>query len=180
MHRSKLVCRPFLPTRLKFASGAIALILLATVSLIASASQTVAETDPVSGPLDGMVFAGKFGDPGATGRDDKLFFNNGKFWSAICIRCGFEPGDYWVRKVGGSIHFRGEQRSERGTFIYTGKVTGEKIRVDVNWTKNRWYWKIDRDLVFEGTIANSNATLSALEATNVSIKAQSNLPDGCW
>lgn len=140
----------------------------------------VTEAAEESGPLDGMIFAGSFGDPGAPGRDDLLYFNNGKFWSAICIRCGFEPGSYWVRKVGDSIHFRGEQRSERGTFVYLGRVTGDKIQVDVNWTKDRWYWKIDRDLVFEGSIAKKDASHSALEAAKISIAAQSDLPDGCW
>ncbi|MCR9136587.1 MAG: hypothetical protein NXI27_11365 [Alphaproteobacteria bacterium] len=148
------------------------------VAIVLPAPMTEAAEE--SGPLDGMVFAGKFGDPGAPGRDDLLYFNNGKFWSAICIRCGFEPGEYWVRKVGDSIHFRGEQRSERGIFLYRGRVTGDKIQIDVNWTKDRWYWKIDRDLVFEGSLTKNETAQPAIDATNISVAAQSNLPDGCW
>lgn len=176
MQPAKAIAQSRVSSRL---CGVFRLVMITLIAALALSAPTTEAADE-SGPLDGMIFAGKFGDPGAPGRDDLLTFNNGKFWSAICIRCGFEPGTYWVRKVGTSIHFHGEQRSERGTFFYRGRVTGDKIQIDVNWTKDRWYWKIDRDLVFEGSLTERKAVHSAIDATNISVAAQSDLPDGCW
>ena len=73
-----------------------------------------------SGPLDGMVFGGKIGARDNPDLKDELHLQDGKFWSAICIRCGFKPGKYWVRREGDSLHFRGEFHSDRGIFIYAG------------------------------------------------------------
>lgn len=139
-----------------------------------------AQTLEAGGPLDGMVFSGKIGDPKTTQRDDQLHFNNGMFWSAICIRCRFKPGNYWVRRVGNVTHFRGEMLSERGRFIYTGKIADGKASVNVNWTKKRWYWSIDRDLEFNGKLDPAQSAVTAPTATDVATLAITNLPDGCW
>lgn len=127
------------------------------------------------GRLDGMRFVGMFGpaqDPDE-GREDTLFFGDGHFWSGNCVPCGFAPGKYWIRYDGDAIHFRGVMESPaRGRFTYLGVVRGGHLSASVNWHKERWYWTIDRDFRFEGTLsgiavtqrADAVARLAAAEA----------------
>ena len=90
------------------------------------------------GPLDGMVFVGKIGPEGNPDKYDELHFSEGQFWSWQCTKCGFEPGNYWVRTVGDSLHFQGWLHSaDRGKFQYAGRVVDGRIEVTINWTKKR-------------------------------------------
>lgn len=118
------------------------------------------------GRLDGMRFVGMFGPDGQPGdRKDTLYFGDGQFWSANCVPCGFSPAIYWVRQAGDEIHFRGEMASpERGKFTYTGIIRGKRLTAKIHWRQERWYWSIDRDFRFEGTLSDGAVTESASRA----------------
>jgi hypothetical protein len=133
-----------------------------TVALVMAAALLVAlqtraddpDTFTASGPLDGMVFEGRIGPADNPDLSDRLYFEDGKFWSGECTRCGFEPGAYWVRRVDGGVAFRGTlQSAERGRFIYEGFVRDGEIEVSIDWRHERWYWTIDRELRFVGRLA---------------------------
>jgi hypothetical protein len=119
-----------------------------------------------------MVFVGKLGPMGNPDLDDELHFSEGKFWSAICTKCGFQPGNYWVRTVGERTEFRGELVGDRGTFIYRGEVVDDDVRVSIGWTKKRWYWKIDRELEFVGTVRSAEAATSVNDAMSTASAAR--------
>lgn len=118
------------------------------------------------GMLDGMRFVGHFGATGGPDdRPDALSFGEGHFWSSVCVPCGFLPASYWVRRVGDAIHFRGEMGSvDRGRFLYQGVIRGQRLSASVNWRKDRWYWSIDREFRFEGTLAETPAPAVSLAA----------------
>lgn len=135
------------PNLTVFAAQVVALALF----LVLDASAGDPDTSSASGPLDGMVFAGHLGPADNPDRADRLYFDEGKFWSEECTRCGFEPGTYWVRHVDGGIAFRGVlQSADVGRFTYEGFMRDGRIDVSINWVHERWYWTIDRDLRFVG------------------------------
>lgn len=152
--------------------------IVALIFLFAAIGQGLAER-LTSGPLDGMVFSGKLGPEDNPDLDDELHFQDGKFWSGICVKCGFSPGDYWVRTVGDSIHFRGELTGDRGTFTYIGRIVDDDIDVSVNWTKDRWYWSINRNLAFEGTLKTTGVAVSARQAGQIAAEAVPELIPEC-
>jgi hypothetical protein len=109
------------------------------------------------GDLDGRVFVGSFGPADRPGdRADSLTFDDGHFWSANCVPCGFGPAPYWIRRVGDELHFRGEMDSvERGRFRYAGVIRDGRVSATIHWRKERWYWTIDREFRFEGRRADT-------------------------
>lgn len=135
-------------------TGVLGATLAVLSGLIPALAGQPPETGP-RGPLDGLSFSGRFGVQGEPpDRTDTLHFRDGHFWSENCVPCGFAPGLYWVRRDGGRIHFRGELASaERGRFRFAGEVRGERIEVSINWQRERWYWTIDRDFRFTGSLA---------------------------
>lgn len=102
--------------------------------------------------LDGRVFVGKIGVKGNPDTADKLHFRDGQFWSERCIQCGFNPGPYEAHKVGATIYVRGRLSGSGGTFDYSGTIVGDTAQMDIKWTKSRWYWTIERDWAFAGTL----------------------------
>lgn len=134
-----------------------------------------------TGPLDGMVFEGKFGPKGGPAdQQDTLHFGGGKFWSANCVPCGFPPGEYWVRRTSEGLHFRGTLTSEdSGVFTYEGVVRDEEIEVSINWRKERWYWTIDRDFWFRGRLAEGQAVGSPAAATKRAMGVKPADTEGC-
>lgn len=111
-----------------------------------------------------MVFAGRIGPADAPDLPDYLYFEGGRFWSGECVRCGFEPGKYRVRHLDDGIVFRGVLKSaDRGTFVYEGRIRGDKIDVAINWRHERWYWTIDRDLRFVGKRLHDESRAMSLE-----------------
>lgn len=161
-------------------AGIAAMAMLFAAAAMTSAA--IGETPGAGrGPLDGMIFVGKIGPEGKPDFDEELHFNNGHFWSKNCIVCGYQPSVYWVRTVGESIHFHGELLSDSGSrFRYTGRVTGDRIKVTVRWTKSRWYWSIDRTLIFEGARELTRNAVSVGDATKLAISArQQPLPRWC-
>lgn len=152
-------------------SAAFAISILTFVWNLSSVSPAQAGTH-ASGPLDGMVFVGKIGAKDNPDLDDELHFRDGKFWSAICTQCGFKPGDYWVRKVGTGIEFRGELVGDRGKFVYRGVIVDGNANVSIGWTKSRWYWTIDRQLEFVGRIRSPGVALSLEDAITTATTAR--------
>lgn len=134
-----------------------------------------------AGILDGKVFLGTMGQSADARYKDKLQFNNGMFWSEICIRCGFQPGKYWTRTSEGETHFRGEMTGGYGTFAYSGKIMDGKAVVDVFWEKKRWYWTSNRNLSFDGSLKSAEMSVPADKASKIASDAlMGKLPAHCW
>lgn len=164
------------------AFGLLPLVRAAVVVAITLGAATAAELPAAGpGPLDGMVFAGLIGPEPDLDFDEELLFNEGLMWSKTCVPCGYQPAIYWVRRVGDAIHFTSELKSASGSlFHYEGVVDGERAEVAVTWTKSRWYWTIDRDLLFEGTLVPGRNPGTAAEASRIADQAsQGPLPDWC-
>lgn len=134
----------------------------------------------VRGPLDGMSFVGTLGPDGKPGdRDDVIHFADGQFWSENCVPCGFPPGPYWVRYQDDAIHFRGELNSpESGEFVYSGVVQDDRLTVTMNWRRDRWYWSIERDFWFEGSLKASPVSGSVPNPSSIAVAA-ANDPRAC-
>lgn len=135
-------------------------------------SPTVGAEPALHGPLDGRVYTGSFGPAGETAdTPDTIGFRDGRFWSCHCAPMGFRPGEYWVRYVGEAIHFTGRMESDdSGTFDFTGVVRGEAVEVSLRWRKERWYWSIERDFRFTGTIRESASIALPPEAEGNTFK----------
>ena len=104
------------------------------------------------GLLDGRVFKGMIGPVEAPDLADSLHFEEGHFWSDICTRCGFRPGEYRSEKTDEGIVFSGMLESDsRGRFEYDGLI-GEDGAIDVaiRWERKRWYWTSSREIAFQG------------------------------
>jgi len=158
-------------------------IALCVASVISFTTINLASADQVreSGALDGKVFFGKIGITGQSGSDDKLSFADGKMWSEICIRCGYPPGKYWTRIEGGATAFRSEIRSEMGVFIYEGSVVNGKLKTEVTWSKERWYWTTRQSLAFNGSTKPGEFSSSATQASNIATDALNRkFPAWCW
>ncbi len=125
------------------------LIVVVTVFSGAGGSRADGTTE---GVLDGLDFVGTLrATDGSMSLEDQLHFRDGYFWSGGCVRCSFMPGVYWTRNVGNSIAFQGEfESAERGHFTYRGEIKDGQVRVDVHWRRERWYWTVEQDYVFEG------------------------------
>ncbi len=149
------------------------------VSLGALGTRASGQEPSGRGPLDGMIFEGIIGPRENPDRQDELHFNNGRFWSAICVKCGFEPGEYWVRYEGEAIHFRGELTGERGTFTYRGIISDDKANVSIDWRKERWYWTIEREMAFRGELAKSTKANLAQDALRLANEVGDTPPAGC-
>ena len=53
---------------------------------------------------------------------------------------------------GETIHVRGRLSGSGGTFDYEGTIVGDAAQMNIKWTKSRWYWTIERDREFTGTL----------------------------
>lgn len=112
------------------------------------------EDNSAHGQLDGMAFKGMLGPLENRDVPDVLYFKDGKFWSQSCTQLGFAPAPYWTRIVGNEVEFRGFLDSpERGRFSFLGRVNKDHAKVDINWRRDRWYWSIERQMRFEGTLS---------------------------
>ena len=141
------------------------LIVAITPDLTSGAATTLTEEQKVNGDLDGLDFSGTLKSvDGSISLDDTVHFRDGHFWSTGCTKCSFMPGEYWTRRRGSAIEFRGVLESpERGRFDYHGTIEGGKIRAAIHWRKERWYWTIDRDYLFEGRVSDTVVSGISLE-----------------
>lgn len=163
------------------AAAATPAYLLAVAILLYFPATTAAESGGnTRGPLDGMVFKGHIGPADSVDLPDKLYFEGGRFWSGECVRCGFEPGVYWLRYLDNGIAFRGVLHSaERGTFTYEGRIRGDEIDVTINWQHERWYWTIDRELHFVGKRLQDVSTTMSLEEARHLARSGAPRPERC-
>jgi hypothetical protein len=121
--------------------------------------------DSGTGPLDGKTFSGLIGLSGKP-KDikDSFVFENGKFVSTECERnCKFPAHPYFVRVNGTKIEFMSEAQCpyKNSKIVWRGTVEGNKIKGESTWVSKRWYWTMEKTLVFEGELVeNSISTAS--------------------
>lgn len=117
-------------------------------------------------PLDGRTFKGEIGEIGGDSfSDDTWVFEDGLFASMECQKCGFPKGAYTVTREGDAIHFRTETTCPvtDAALVYTGTVQDGRIKGTYTWTKERWYWTIEKDFWFEGELVDAaDVTASTL------------------
>jgi len=168
----------FLLRRLQLTVPVICLIL---GLLLLSSGNARADSDLDSGVLDGKILVGTMGQPNVFSDDDQLHFSDGKFWSEICIQCGYRPGNYWTRNTPEGTLFRGEMTSEFGTFVFSGQIKNGKATSELTWSRERWYWTSSNKLSFSGVVDKAQISYPASKASNIATKARmSKLPSFCW
>jgi len=165
----------------RFVRGVHPTAILAALALAAASPVRGDDADAAAkahGRLDGMRFVGAFAPESAPAdvKQDILFFGDGHFWSDNCVPCGFAPGVYWLRLDGDAIHFRGVMESpERGRFTYVGVIRAGHLSATINWRRERWYWSIDRNFRFEGTLSAKAVTERAARVARIAA-AEGELP----
>lgn len=158
---------------------AFALAFVATLALLAGGwffLSSEADTVPAAvafdpeqtvgaGILDGMTFAG---DVGLRGEEldirDRFVFEDGQFVSKECeVRCKYPARPYYVREVAGAAEFISETRCpyKDAKIVWRGTVHGDRIEGVATWTLSRWYWTIEKELVFVGTLERATAPLTS-------------------
>jgi hypothetical protein len=119
-----------------------------------------------SGILDGMTFASEIGPEGKPADvKDTLVFANGLFISTKCERdCNYPARPYFVRQVGDKMQFVSETRcpDKDAEIVWRGTVDEETIRGTFTWTVARWYWTIEKEFWFEGTLAEPGSPVANL------------------
>jgi hypothetical protein len=109
-----------------------------------------------AGILDGMTFRSELGPKGKPADvNDQLVFANGMFQSIECAkRCGYPPSPYYVRQVGEAIKFVSESHCEHkdATMVWEGTIENGVILGRIRWTAERWYWTVENEFWFEGTL----------------------------
>lgn len=125
----------------------------------AEAERSTSSEQRASGILDGMTFLSKLGLSGKPADvEDDLVFSNGTFFSRECDRrCGYPPGPYYVRRIGDKIEFVSESQCvhKDATLSWQGTIENGTIKGRILWTAVRWYWTIEKELWFEGTLVDS-------------------------
>lgn len=160
----------------------LAVVALMRAVTIAAASEP-AHAISSHGPLDGMVFVGTIGPAGREGLDDELHFNDGHMWSMRCLACGYQPAPYWVREADSRLLFRATLSKEGGSvFEYEGALAAPEMSAEVEWTKRRWYWRIERDLLLDASLAPHRRPVGLAEAAETASAAAgkpADLPSWC-
>ncbi len=105
--------------------------------------------------LDGQEFSGQFGaiGKGAKGNDSWIF-DNGTFLSKSCLECGFPETQYLVRFENEEVLFEAETQCpvSDATIAWQGTIKDGKIEGVYTWIKKRWYWTIEKEFWFKGTL----------------------------
>jgi len=105
-------------------------------------------------PLEGKSFHGEMlSTEGEVISDkEKLVFRDGQFASEACRKFGFGEGPYWLRVHDGKVHFIAETVSPtNGTMRWQGTISGGRVDASFVWTKERWYWTIEREFRVRAT-----------------------------
>jgi len=110
-----------------------------------------------AGILDGMTFSGELGplDKPAYVKDT-LVFKDGTFVSTECEKnCNYPARPYYTRQVGDKIEFISETRCpyKDAKIVWRGTVGNGNIEGTYTWTIARWYWTVNKDFRFSGTLA---------------------------
>jgi len=154
-----------------FAAGLLLVVLLATWFLLRPKEiplpdmHVEASEVSSSGILDGMTFAGSMDPVGEMSAvDDTFVFENGSFASTECDkRCGYPARPYYVRHVGDEIEFVTQSHClyKDARIAWRGTIKDGTLRGVSTWTVNRWYWTIEKDYVFEGTLVESTGPVAS-------------------
>jgi len=109
-----------------------------------------------SGILDGRTFSAELGPVGKPADvKDTLVFADGTFVSAECEkRCNYPARPYFFRRVGDMIEFVSETEcpDKDAKIVWRGTVDDRTIKGVYTWTTVRWYWTIEKEFAFEGTL----------------------------
>ena len=91
--------------------------------------------------LEGARFVGSIGVKDQKDADDEvLTFKDGAFSSAVCLKYGYPPAPYWVRRDADGLHFLATLvNPDNGTIRFEGIFDGKEMRAIAVWTKGRWY-----------------------------------------
>jgi len=115
--------------------------------------------------LDGMTFTSDVGPLGKPANvTDALVFQNGMFVSKECERrCGYPPAPYFVRHLGDKTEFISETRcpGKDATIVWRGTVDDGTVKGVFTWTSARWYWTIEKEFWFEGTLADADVPIAS-------------------
>lgn len=117
----------------------------------------------LSGLLDGQVFAGEYGVVGkGTLGTDRWTFRDGMFVSENCLDCGFPANPYWIRSEDRETAFMTEARCPRtdATIVWRGTVRDGVVEGEFTWTRERWYWTIEKTFWFRGTLQPASLAMS--------------------
>lgn len=146
--------------------------ILAVLAFALCLAEIVSAQSQAQPLLDGEVFSGMIGPEENPDLQDKLYFRDGMFWSGICTECGFLPGVYQAAQTEKGVVFSGELTSDsRGVFAYEGLIRPDgEIKVDINWSRKRWYWTAKRHIIFKGQREGSDAEVPELQAVLRSIE----------
>ena len=122
------------------------------------------------GMLDRMTFVGFIGtnkDPELS--KDTFVFDKGLFLSAECERlCKFPARPYYARKKGDVIEFISETLCpyKDSKIVWRGTVQDGKVNGTSTWTSDRWYWSVEKKLIFEGELAEKTASIPVKSTAN--------------
>lgn len=89
--------------------------------------------------------------------DGVFIFQDGKFISQGCLEWGYEPAPYYVRRDDDGVRFFARlPNAEHRTMKFRGVFDGERLRADVHWKKERWYWTLEQSYRFTGKPVDSS------------------------
>jgi len=118
-----------------------------------------------SGILDGMTFTGQILRDGKPVVDvvDKWVFANGTFLSTECaVRCNYPRAPYYIRRQGDAIEFVSESHcvDKDAKIVWRGTISGSEVKGIKVWTISRWYWTLEKEFDFEGTMVEDSASVA--------------------
>jgi hypothetical protein len=135
-------------------SGLILLLQLSTSRFTANAQEKVPLTGggQIAAELENRPFVGTLKAQGDDNPyNDAFTFKDGKFIGEGCLKLGFSPAPYWMRRDADGIHFLAElSSSEHGTMRFEGVFDGAELKGMAKWKKERWYWTLERVYSFNG------------------------------
>jgi len=143
----------------------LAAIAIALISVTATGADTIpgaigARASPSAVPtvslLDGKTFVTQSGEKGKQASNkDTIVFRDGRFLSEGCSPFGFKDAPYQTTVDGAAIRFHTETHSPtHGTMVWDGTVKDNAIEAVSVWTRERWYWKINKEYWYRGQLKN--------------------------
>ena len=163
-------------SRLILGTGAIlAVVVGGTFALTGPAPIPPEELRPTAevmgeGMLDRMTFVGHVGtSENPTRSGDTFVFDKGLFVSKECERiCKFPARPYFVRENADGIEFISETRCpyKDSKIVWRGTFKDGKVKGTSTWTSRRWYWTIEKNLVFQGSLSEQSAAIPLRPTTN--------------
>lgn len=117
-----------------------------------------------SGILDGMTFSGQVTVNGKLlDVIDKWVFAHGTFESSECSnRCNYPRASYFVRHVGEAVEFVSESHclDKDAKIVWRGTFDNGTVTGTMTWTVSRWYWSIEKEFEFAGTLTEPTAAVA--------------------